>query len=490
MGRMAYKVARCMSTQHPDNCNRPPFAHADVLNGDDEVKEAYNSYSNLGITEQLWDFEGKEADGFVVKKLLSQYPDFFRKKQLGKDMHLTYRVPNPDVESEAKVLLETLESIPRSFDAAKQFYGKDLSPVNEVYLPMCTSSKQLIRIAEYYKHFVVGKKDGRVHDLRVKEWIGDFKPESIRVTGLFEDRDGILNAHRMAEEFIVNQKIKDYQRVWFARSDPALNYGSLATIILVKIGLMRLHEVEKKTSVAILPIIGCGSAPFRGNFKPTNYETILKGYPSVQTYTLQSAFKYDYKEKIVKNAVEGINNAKRKAPVFVDEKQALPVADKLTKAYQEEIVLLADFVNAFSKNVPARRMRKLHTGLFGYARKQQGVHLPRAIGFCASFYSMGLPPELLGLSAVSSNEVDRLSSFYKNFDSDLRSALVYYNKDNLKYFPKEIQKRIEKVASIVDYEVDEEHKGLTSLVPLYYKKKNPKLQEVIVEAGKIRGFLG
>ncbi|MDY6986226.1 MAG: phosphoenolpyruvate carboxylase [Candidatus Thermoplasmatota archaeon] len=37
---------------------------------------------------------------------------------LGRDLFLTHRVPNPEVEgAEDKVLLETLESIPRSYDA-------------------------------------------------------------------------------------------------------------------------------------------------------------------------------------------------------------------------------------------------------------------------------------------------------------------------------------------------------------------------------------
>jgi len=67
----------------------------------------------------MWDYEGKEGDDYVVKKLLSKYNYFFKENRLGKDVFLTLRVPNPEFETiERKILLETLESIPRSFDTA------------------------------------------------------------------------------------------------------------------------------------------------------------------------------------------------------------------------------------------------------------------------------------------------------------------------------------------------------------------------------------
>jgi len=71
------KIPRCMSTQHPDNCNPPFFAHSPILDGDDEIQEAFYSYSHLGCDEQMWNYEGKEVDAFVVKKLLTKYPSFF-----------------------------------------------------------------------------------------------------------------------------------------------------------------------------------------------------------------------------------------------------------------------------------------------------------------------------------------------------------------------------------------------------------------------------
>src|SRR3989344_1111929 len=144
------KISRCMSTQHPDNVSAPFFAENPILAGEDEIHEAYYAFSDLGINEQMWDSEGKEVDSFVVKKLLSKYPAFFQKNILGKERFITLRVPNPAVEkNEAKVLAETLESIPRSFDEAQKFYNKDIAPIFEVILPMTRSSDELLRVKDY-----------------------------------------------------------------------------------------------------------------------------------------------------------------------------------------------------------------------------------------------------------------------------------------------------------------------------------------------------
>jgi len=65
-------IPRCMSTQHPDNVQVPFFAEHSDLGGDDEIREAFYAYADLGCDEQMWDVEGKEVDAFVVKKLLSR----------------------------------------------------------------------------------------------------------------------------------------------------------------------------------------------------------------------------------------------------------------------------------------------------------------------------------------------------------------------------------------------------------------------------------
>ena len=194
-----------MSTQHPDNVTTPFFAESAELGGEDEVQEAYYAYSHLICDEQMWDCEGKEVDNYVVKKLLTKYDSFFKEHRLGKDLFLTLRVPNPTVEkAEAKVLLETLESIPRSYDAAHLFYNQDIAPIFEVILPMTASARSIDRIHRYYTEFIIKRQDlpFREGDIRIRDWIGSFKPEEINVIPLFEERDKMLDAHRMVREYL------------------------------------------------------------------------------------------------------------------------------------------------------------------------------------------------------------------------------------------------------------------------------------------------
>ncbi|MFC1800954.1 phosphoenolpyruvate carboxylase [Nanoarchaeota archaeon] len=488
------KISRLMSTQHPDNVSSPFFAQNHIISGDDEVKEAFYTYSHLDIDEQLWDAEGKEVDNFVIEKLLTRYSSFFQKNILGQNKFLTLRVPNPDVEkTQGKILLESLNSIPRNFDLAKLFYQKEIAPIFEVVVPMCSSEKNLIRISQYYQKHIFGQQNCLTinGDISLSQWLGEFGPPSIKVTPLFETKDAIVNSADYVEKYIQSEKIKEMQRVWFARSDPALNYGSVAAVLLNKVGLIKLHELQEKISIDIMPIIGCGSSPFRGNFKPTNIKNMVRGYPSIQTFTAQSAFKYDFPLKKVLAGVEEINNIQRKEPYPVDIDQSLILIDKMEKDYGEAVRTLAPIINLVSKDIPPRRKRKLHVGLFGYARENQGVALPRAIKFCASLYSLGLPPEIFGLSALNEKEIDQIRNCYPNLDQDMADAFQYFNKDNLSFFPQEIQRKVLPVLEKFNYEVNQEHQQATGKILSAIKKQDVlSVQENMLKAGHIRQFLG
>jgi len=196
------------------------------------------------------------------KKLLTKYESYFRENKLGEDVFITLRVPNPTIEkAEAKVLLETLESIPRSYDVAKIFYGEDIAPIFEVILPMTTSYRCIDRVYRYYKDYVTGKqnKPFKEGDITIAEWIGEFKPETINVIPLFEDMEHMLDAHNITRDYLKDKDI-EYQRVFLARSDPAMNYGLISAVLLNKIALYRLQTLSEKTGIEIYPIIGVGSA--------------------------------------------------------------------------------------------------------------------------------------------------------------------------------------------------------------------------------------
>ncbi len=485
------KIPRTMSTQHPDNVSLPFFADSQPIGGEDEITEAYYAFSHLGCEEQMWDFEGKEVDEFVVRKLLSRYPHFFKENPLGEKCFLTLRVPNPSVEkTEGKILLEVLESIPRSYDLARLLNPRARPPIFEVILPMTRSSQEIERIAYYYRKFVGNKGDFVFPDgTRLSQWIGDFSPQEIEIIPLFEDIESLLKSSFILKEYFQNKDLP-YQRVFLARSDPALNYGSLAAILSLKVALFRLEKLEESWGRPIYPIVGVGSCPFRGNFKPTNIENCLKGYPSVQTFTIQSAFKYDYPTETVIQAIKKLNRSKRKKAIpLKDEKKVIELARKSAAIYQSELEVVAPLVNEVSPFIPPRRLRKLHIGLFGYSRQAgKKISLPRAISFCAALYSIGFPPEVLGLGALGKEEIKLIQEIYPDFHEDLADALTYFNPRSLNLFPK-LKSEVKKVLKLTDFKTERLHLHLTSKIMEKLEKKED-IKELIIEAAWARKFLG
>ncbi len=419
-------IPRCMSTQHPDNASVPFFASSSVLAGEDEIREAFYAFSHLGCDEQMWDVEGKEIDTYVVKKLLSSYPEYFHENVLGDDVRITLRVPNPAVErAEAKILLETLESIPRSYDAARLFYERDVPPIFEVILPMTTSAQDINRIYHYYIDHIVGRQNIRFRgdDITIAEWIGEFAPSRIHVIPLFEDVPTMLRSAEIVEEYLAGKGIED-QRVFLARSDTSMDSGFVAAALANKVALARLDDLAARSGVRIHPILGMGSAPFRGGLSPRTAERVGREYPSVVTFTLQSAFKYDYPITEVRAACEHLRSRPILPAAPIDVERAMAIIERTSAAYREHVVELEPHINRMAKYVPARRARKLHVGLFGYARGRGGVTLPRAISFTGALYSLGLPPELLAFEALTADDIQFLHEVYPSFQSKVMEAMA------------------------------------------------------------------
>jgi phosphoenolpyruvate carboxylase len=484
-------IPRVMSTQHPDNVQSPFFAGSQDMSGDDEIQEAYYAFSHLGCDEQMWDCEGKEVDDFVVRKLLTKYEHFFKTMRLGKDVRLTLRLPNPDVEkNEAKVFVETLESIPRSCDAASLFYGCETPPIHEVILPMTMSVESLNRVYYYYKDFVVGKQNQPFYpgDITIAEWIGEFKPGSISVIPLFEDKEHMLEAHTIMRAYLDGKQI-EHQRVFLARSDPAMNYGMVSAILCNKIALQRLRLLSEDTGVQIYPILGAGSAPFRGHLAPDTVDKVMEEYPDVQTFTVQSAFKYDHPVASVIAAINKLKTTGMMRGYDIDEGKCLEVIDKVSVEYRRVIEHLAPLINHVAAFVPRRRMRKLHVGLFGYARSVGKTALPRVISFCAACYSIGLPPEVLGLNVLSKDDIRCMKEMHVNFPFDMQTAMSYFNEDVLTILPSEV-----KASLALDWgpcEINQAHKAITSrIIDAVKNKDSANMQNMLVEAAHIRKFLG
>lgn len=432
-------IPASMSTQHPDNANVPEWCRGTIIDGEAEIYEAYFAFSELGCHEIMWDSEGKDVDTHVVRKLLDKHPSFFRTHQLGRDVFLTYRIPNPKIEgAERKVILETLQNIPVAYDVASSFYGRDVTPIFEVILPFTTDGREIIWLHNYYKRAIASADEIMLDDdLRVKDWLGQIRPKSIQVIPLIEDWDGILTTDKILEPYIKMVKPR-YMRVFIARSDPALNYGLICAVLLSKIAFSRLKSTENKYDVKIYPILGVGSMPFRGHLSPENIDKFLRENRGLSTVTIQSALKYDHPREHVRECVKILNNNLSSGELNIiepyEEEKLMTVLRRSRRSYEEVVEELAPLINSIASYVPERRARRLHIGLFGYSRKVRGVTLPRAIPFAAALYSLGIPPEFLGcrvLTDLNDEEWDIIGKYYVNLRHDLEVAGGYLSWQNL-----------------------------------------------------------
>ena len=495
-GPTGVSIPRVMSTQHPDNAGAPPFTDEAVLKGEGEITEAHYVYSTLGCDEQMWDYEGKAADVDVVLKLLLQDPNYFTSRVLGRDVFLTLRIPNPTVEQEMrKKVEEALHNIVTSFDLAKSFYDAPIPPIFEVILPFTTTAEELLWVDSYFREVVVGKQD---HELpggqRVRNWLGDYRPETIQVIPLVEDQSRLTRVDELVERYLrlLGRPLPSL-RVFLARSDPALNYGMVSATLMAKIALQRLHRLEARLGLPLYPIIGVGAVPFRGNFGPSRVARFLEEYPSVQTFTVQSSFKYDNDLSVVRAAIQQLHDHQRREPLPVEEKRALEVMGRFTRRYQEQVAQLADLLNAVAAYVPQRRDRRLHIGLFGYSRETgeggRELRLPRTITFCAALYSLGVPPELLGMDALSAEDLSFLREVAPHLEEDLADALCYANEANVAEL---LGRSSVQVLRRHVRETDREHKGLTSFIydGMRYGFEPARTRQLIEWAAQTRGFLG
>jgi len=432
---MYRKIPATMASQHPDNANVPFWHNQAFVETTQENKELVIMFADLGIDEYMWDWEGKLVDESVIEKVLAEKFDYFKVNQLGKDKFLTYRLPNPFVETEFRLGRAFFGIL--SADSLAYKLGLHTPPIFEAILPMCEQAKSLIDIQEAFreiaslKHWLLNVQRGNLYHL-----------EPIP---LFEQVEVISQADRILGEYVKMHEEKfgfvpKYIRVMVARSDPSLNSSNIANILAIKIALSRLQKFSECHGLDLYPIIGCGSLPFRGGLTPYNVEQFVDEYSGVKTVTIQSAFRYDFPLPDVQAAIAKLNQLLPNSQPRVLDTKTEKVLEQLIQIfkhyYQLSIPTVAKLVNSLAMYVPKRRERMLHIGLFGYSRGVGGINLPRAISFTASMYSLGLPPEIIGTGRAlkelkALGLLDVLEQNYLYFRQDYARVGGFVNKANL-----------------------------------------------------------
>lgn len=501
------KIPATMATQHPDNASIPywdkdknPF-----VNTYKETEECLTCFEDIGMQEYMWDWEGKNADASVVDKLLSKYYPYFSEHQLGKEKFLTFRVPNI-WEEKGYSLLQAMTVILASEDFARDLDFKQ-RPLFEVILPMTVNADQLIHMHKLFNKFSKFKSAEFTTDRRANS-------TNLEVIPLVEEAGGQRKISSLLMEYIKKHeelfgKKPNYIRPFLACSDSALTGGFVTTKLSNKLALVEIQKVSEKTDVAMYPIAGAGSLPFRGGITPDTAKQFAEEFAGLRTITLQSAFRYDYPLEQVKEAVNYLNQnlskSKAKALSNSNKKTLDTIAESSSLIYSKTIKQVASGMSDFFEAVPKRRERRQHIGLTAYKRSSGEQTLPRAITFTCGFYSIGVPPEFIAsgrtLARLSESELDLVKSFSPNLISDFVRAGRYLNNQVLDKLANsnsgwtDIKDDIKKLSQILKIEFapetleQKEHIGLSNEVFAARSNKN-KLQELIIRSAVLRKSLG
>ncbi|MCL5666759.1 MAG: phosphoenolpyruvate carboxylase [Patescibacteria group bacterium] len=420
------KIPATMATQHPDHAGKPYWHTESFIPAVAEARECFLCFSDLGISEYKWDWEGKLVDEAVLERLLGEQYQYFKKRPIGKEKFLTFRLPNPKVETEFR-MSRALMGILSAAGLAKQV-GLHSPPLFEVILPMTESAEEMIDIQEAFREIA-----GLKHPLN------KFEKEilsHIQIIPLFESVDTIIRSDKILEKYLNLHKKKfgftpEYIRPYVARSDPALNSGIVPTILAIKIALSHYKDFEKKHNIKLYPVVGVGTLPFRGSLNPLCPQDFIAEYQGIRTAIVQSAFRYDFPLPQVKKAIKllELNLPKGQAQNVSkeEEKELADIIKHFEKPYQETIEKLAPIINRVAGFLPKRRERVQHIGLFGYSRGIGKVKLPRAISFTAALYSLGVPPELIGTGrgiayAKKYGKIHLAEKYYVSLKKDLCKA--------------------------------------------------------------------
>lgn len=508
-----------MATQHPDNASRPWWGQKPFINTHEEIEELLTLFKDLPIDEYMWDWEGKYVDESVGEKLYSRAHEFFKAKPLGEDLHLTYRIPAFDGEKMHR-MARAMMNVLALADFARDI-GVTRPPVTEMFLPLTTSAEQPMKVRSTFKD-VAGYHRAVFHPLAQGHASANELDELFEVTPLVEDVDSLFGIESIVRPYWESLKAERGgkrlqergQRIFMARSDPAMNSGLVPAVLAIKAALSTVHGLGEELGFPVHPIIGTGSLPFRGSVNPSYTGTFLPQYAGVRTYSIQSAFRYDYPLDQVKTALVEI---KKQAPTLdavlvteADMRALRELSDIFSRFWKPTIEALAPRINDVVQYAPPRRERVQHIGLFGYSRGIGQVKLPRAIGFTAAFYSMGVPPEFITtgrglIEAKKKGMLPVLEKFYPALKEDLRHAGKYFNEENLSLLAKQssewagIAEDVAGIRAVLGIELGPEkphhmiHRNLTSTIHHRLQEEERDTEELrrdVVEAGVVRRSLG
>ena len=441
-----------MFSQHPDHARAPFWQKQPLILTAGELEECFLMWKDLGADEVMWDWEGKLVDEAVIERLLGEHLPFFKRHPLGKELFLTFRVPNSTVEPGYR--LGRAFMVMLSAAETARHVGLP-APLFEVILPMTENSAELLALHEGYARFA---------DAADATFGGKRAERRFEVIPLFERVRTIFDSAKIVRHY-ANTLAKrsgrklQYIRPFVARSDPALNSGIVATTLAIKRALSEFARFSEETGIETHPIIAPGSLPFRGYLTPRTARQFADEFKGVRTVVIQSAFRYDYPKRDVIRGIRELKARLGEKPAAITPAESRVLSRSISAfehAYRAALREAAPPIQELAPQVPRRRERMQHIGLFGYSRGVGSLRLPRAIGFTAAAYSLGIPPELFGIGraiarAKREGTFPLIEERYVNLGESLREAGRFFRRASLS------ELRLSGLAK--DVELLEEHSG-------------------------------
>ena len=119
------------------------------------------------------------------------------------------------------------------------------------------------------------------------------------------------------------------------------------------------------------------------------------------------------------------------------------------------------------------------------------MSLPRAITFCASLYSVGLPPELLGFAALDSGEWAYVKELVPGLACHLEEGLALLDPETEPTLPPLVAKSVRLARERCVVQSNDEHLEVVRQIRARLGDGQMHLlPELITRAGSARNFLG
>ncbi|MHB9053758.1 MAG: phosphoenolpyruvate carboxylase [Thermoleophilia bacterium] len=444
-------IPATMMTQHPDSASR-------YVSVRDEPMEAIDALTaqpiGLGLEEVMVDYEGKLTPYHQTAEIALG----LRERGLvpGRDVLVTPRIPSATKETVFHQLMALMSVIESNYQLSSS--GSD-GVIREVIVPMVETASELVDVRRRVQDVV---------DLGHKEFGISRDPNSIQVIPLIEEVPELLSAGRFLSEYVRRVAGGGYEipylRVMLGRSDSAMVYGMVPSVLAVKVAISDLFSLGKEFGLEVYPIFGGGVLPFRGHVSLDHLSQLTVDFAGIRTVTVQSGLRYDSGSEAARQvaikAAEELPGVPPLAYSAAERDELTSLIGVFTRPYLESFNDLLPVVVALSELMPRQRDRLARKSAVGYARAAaqpeklaaelpageiadavaaiipaSARNLPRAISFTGALYSIGLPPEFIGTGRAlaelagrhGEEGLQRLLQLYPGFKADMIQAARYAN---------------------------------------------------------------